>query len=171
MPSDTIYGLSCRALDEAAVERLHKLKGRDKAKPFIVLVSSTTQLIDVGIITTDVAPALRYWPGRLTLICSAVNAPLWLHCGTKSLAIRQPDDKELRNLVTKVGPIISTSANLAGSQPAQSAAEARQYFSDKLDFYVDMGEIKSPPSTIAKVEDGKLVVIRQGAFTRRNFSA
>lgn len=162
MPSDTIYGLSCRALDEAAVERLRKIKGSDKAKPFIVLISSTTQLMDIGIITTDAAPALRYWPGQLTIICDAVDAPFWLHRGTKTLAIRQPDDKELRDLIAKVGPIVSTSANLANKKLARSAAGARKYFGDQLDFYVDKGTISKKPSTIIRTVFSKVEVVRQG---------
>lgn len=163
MPSDTIYGLSCRALDEAAVERLRKIKGRDKAKPFIVLISTIDQLAGIGVISTDVVSALRYWPGPVTLICDAVVAPLWLHRGTKTLAIRQPDDKLLRDLIAKVGPIISTSANLANKKPAHSATSARKYFGGQLDFYVDKGAINKKPSTIIRSIFRKVEVVRQGA--------
>ena len=163
MPSDTIYGLSCRALDEAAVKRLHAIKGRDNNKPFIVLISGTIQLNDLGIITTDAAPALRYWPGRLTLICDAVYAPNWLHRGTKTLAVRQPDDEALRDLIDEVGPLISTSANLAGQKPAHTMTAAKNYFSDKLNFYVDKGAINKKPSTIIRVVFSKVEIVRQGA--------
>ena len=164
MPSDTIYGLSCRALDEEAVERLHKIKGRDKGKPFIVLISSTVQLTDIGVITTDAAPALRYWPGQLTLICDAVGAPVWLHRGTKTLAIRQPDDEGLQILLAKVGPIVSTSANLANRKPASSVAGAQKYFGDQMDFYVDKGTINKKPSTIIRAVFSKVETVRQGAI-------
>ena len=163
MPSDTIYGLSCRALDEAAVERLHKIKVRDKNKPFIVLISTTAQLNDLGIITTDVAPALRYWPGPLTIICQAEGAPLWLHRGTKTLAVRQPDDKALRNLIDRVGPLISTSVNLAGQKPVRTINGAKKYFGDKLGFYVDKGAVNNQPSTIIRATFSKVEVVRQGA--------
>ncbi|HLB66188.1 MAG TPA: L-threonylcarbamoyladenylate synthase [Candidatus Saccharimonadales bacterium] len=163
MPSDTIYGLSCRALDKKAVARLRKIKGCDQDKPFIALISSLTQLTDVGVITTDVAPALRYWPGRLTIICDALIAPLWLHRGTKTLAVRQPDNEELRNLIAKVGPIISTSANLASQKPARSMAAGQKFFGDKLDFYVDKGTINKKPSTIIHATFSKVEVVRPGA--------
>ena len=162
IPSDTIYGLSCRALDEAAVVRLHKIKGRDKDKPFIILISTTDQLGDLGIITTDVAPALRYWPGPLTIICEAEGSPLWLHRGTKTLAIRQPDDKSLRGLIDKVGPIVSTSANLANKMVAYSVTGAQKYFGDQLDFYVNKGSINKKPSTIIRTVFSKVEIVRQG---------
>lgn len=163
MPSDTIYGLSCCAIDETAVERLHKIKKRGKNKPFIVLISGASQLPDLGVITTDAAPALRYWPGRLTIICDANDAPVWLHRGTKTLAVRQPDDEALRNLIDKAGPLISTSANLAGNKPVRTVNEAQEYFGDKLDFYVDKGTINRKPSTIIRTTFSKVEVVRQGA--------
>ncbi|MBI2009511.1 threonylcarbamoyl-AMP synthase [Candidatus Saccharibacteria bacterium] len=163
MPSDTIYGLSCRALDEAAVRRLRKIKDRDKNEPLIVLISNITQLKELGIVLTDAAPALRYWPGRLTIICNAKSAPPWLHRGTKTLAVRQPDNEELRNLIDKTGPLISTSANLAGNKPALTVNKAQKYFGEKLDFYVDKGAINRKPSTIIRATFSKVEVVRQGA--------
>jgi L-threonylcarbamoyladenylate synthase len=163
LPTDTIYGLSCVALDKPAVEKVHRIKQRDKTKPFVVLISHIEQLNDLGIITTDAAPALRYWPGRLTLICVAEKAPDWLQMGTRTLAVRQPDHDRLRDLIDKTGPIISTSANLSGGRPAASVKQARGYFGDKLDFYVDSGELEGQPSTIVKSSFKGLEVVRPGA--------
>jgi|SRR5579859_4016626 len=163
MPSDTIYGLSCRALDQKAVEKLHKIKQRDKNKPFIVLISKISQLNKLGIIATDVAPALRYWPGKLSIICEAEKAPPWLHLGTKTMAVRQPDYPDLQDLINKVGPIISTSANYQGDKPLTTAAAAKKYFGEKLDFYIDTGKIAGESSTIIRKDNYQLKIIRQGA--------
>ena len=163
LPTDTIYGLSCVALNRVSVEKLHKLKRRAKNKPFVVLISQTAQLRDLGIITTDAAPALKYWPGKLTLVCDALKAPSWLHVGTHTLAVRLPDHTGLRSLIDKTGPLISTSANLAGGKPAVSAAEAENYFKGELDFYVDIGKLAGQPSTIAKSTFSRLTIIRPGA--------
>jgi len=109
------------------------------------------------------APALRYWPGRLTIICQAEGAPLWLHRGTKTLAVRQPDDETLRQLIDKTGPLISTSANIADQRPAKSFAGAQKLFGDKLDFYVDRGTISKKASTIIRATFSKVEVVRQGS--------
>ncbi|OVE79473.1 threonylcarbamoyl-AMP synthase [bacterium G20] len=163
MPSDTIYGLSCLALNNNAVERIHKLKDRSSGKPFIVLISDTAQLKRLGVISTEIAAALRYWPGPLTIISGAEKAPSWLHLGTKTLAVRQPDNQKLLELMKKTGPLISTSANIAGQKPIDSVAEAQKVFGEKLDFYIDAGVIKGKPSTIIKKNSYKFEVIRQGA--------
>lgn len=163
MPSDTIYGLSVRALDKAAVEKLHALKGRAQNKPFIILISNIWQLKDLGIKELSLELITKYWPGPLTIIFDAPKSPKWLHQGSGSLAVRLPKPKKLRDLIHKVGPIISTSANHEGQLPAKSADQAKKFFGEELDFYVDIGEIVAVPSTIVKLTGGKLETLREGA--------
>lgn len=164
LPTDTIYGLSCIALSQPSVQRIHLLKHRDKAKPFVILISKINQLTSLGINNAQTAPALAYWPGPLTLICEAPQAPNWLSLGTATLAIRQPNSRQLRRLMDETGPLISTSVNFQGSKPSANIGEAMSYFGDKLDFYVDAGEMQSMPSTIVKSVSGKLKLIRQGVI-------
>lgn len=161
LPTDTIYGLSCSALNESAVLKIHELKKRDKNKPLIVLISAVNQLKDLGI--GHAGPvATKYWPGSVTVILSAKIAPHWLHRGTKTLAVRLPAFKELTNLISKIGPIVSTSANIQGYLPAGSASQAKEFFGEQLDFYVDIGELPGDPSTIVQPMQGKLKILRQG---------
>jgi L-threonylcarbamoyladenylate synthase len=162
LPSDTIYGLSCMALNEKAVERLHKLKDRSTHKPFIVLISDIKMLDLLSISEKQTEIFEKYWPGPLSTILPS-KAPAFLTRGTASLAVRLPDHQELRDLIDKIGPIISTSANIEGGSPIHYVAEARKLFGNKLDFYVDAGELDNPPSTLVAVDSGQLKVIRQGA--------
>lgn len=163
IPTDTIYGLSARALDESAVEKIYKLKKRDQDKPFIVLISDSSQLLQLGIEPSEVEPAKPYWPGSLTLVCQAPAAPAWLHRGGKTLAVRLPDREDLRHLIKAVGPIVSTSANKKVEPVANSVDQAQQIFGQQLDFYVDGGDLANrQPSTVARANDGKLVVLRPG---------
>lgn len=165
LPSDTIYGLSCAALNETAVQKIHEIKDRDEHKPFIILISKIKMLDMLSINKTQVLAATKYWPGALTLICSAPQAPAWLQLGTKSLAIRIPDNSQLINLINRVGPIVSTSANKQNQQPLNSVEAVKAVFGSKLDFYVDVGPIESQPSTIVKFGNGQFEVLRQGAVT------
>jgi L-threonylcarbamoyladenylate synthase len=163
LPSDTIYGLSCRALDEVAVKKIHRLKDRDSHKPFIILISDI-KMLDLLSISQDQAKiANDYWPGALSVIFSSPGIPTWLQLGTSSLAVRLPRYPGLTKLINEVGPIVSTSANLQGEEPVKSVTEAQAIFGSQLDFYVDVGQLDNPPSTLAIAKDGTLEIIRQGA--------
>jgi L-threonylcarbamoyladenylate synthase len=163
MPSDTVYGLSGRAMKQAAVDRIYQAKERDADKPFVILISSLKMLDLLSIDREEVRPAQKYWPGPLSIICNAPNAPAWLQRGTKSLAVRLPDYPDLLKVIDKTGPLVSTSANKQGKATVNSAAEALRLFSDSLDFYVDKGLLDDISSTIVKMDKDKLKVIRQGA--------
>jgi L-threonylcarbamoyladenylate synthase len=164
MPSDTIYGLSCRALDQEAVGRIYELKNRDFDKPNIVLIANLDQLDELNVDKRQAELIKQYWPCPLSLIFNGSNIPDWLGRGTNTLAIRMPAHEGLRSLIAKVGPIVSTSANKQGMEPAKSVAEAVEYFGDALDFYIDAGTINNPPSTLVAIRNGKLVIEREGAI-------
>ncbi len=164
MPSDTIYGLSCLALNDKAVERIRKLKDRSSGKPFIVLISEPEQLVSLGVDVDQTKVMDQYWPGKISLECSAPKAPSWLHLGMYHFAVRVPDYPELLKLIKATGPIVSTSANLQGLKPIESVSEAQKLFGNQLDFYIDIGDLRDQePSTIVVLENGQLKVDRPGA--------
>jgi L-threonylcarbamoyladenylate synthase len=81
-----------------------------------------------------------------------------------ALAVRIPDDKKLQALLKETGPLLTSSANPPGKKPADTIAEARKYFGDKVDFYSDGGDLsKRQPSTVIRIIDDAVEVLRQGA--------
>jgi len=165
LPTDTIYGLHCLATNNAGIERIYKLKGRDASKPFIVLISSLDDLKPFGVKLDDKLTALLkdYWPGPNSIILPIPDADgklAYLHRGTKSLAFRLPAYKPLLTLLQQTGPLVSTSANPSGHPPASDIAGARAYFFNSVDFYLDAGKLTNPPSHVYSLSDGVLVGVR-----------
>jgi L-threonylcarbamoyladenylate synthase len=59
--------------------------------------------------------------------------------------------------------LVAPSANPEGLEPAKNISQARNYFSNQVDFYADSGKLESEPSTLIKIsEDGKIEVLRVG---------
>lgn len=162
MPTDTVYGVVCRAQDQMAAKRLYALKSREH-KPGPVIAASISQLKDLGAPADQLSLAAQYWPGPVSVILRHDRA--YLHQGRGDQPFRIPDDEALRALLERTGPLLTTSANQPGQPPAATLDEARHYFGDQVDFYVDIGSLTSrPPSTIIRFSDaGKVEIVRQGA--------
>jgi len=159
IPTDTIYGIVCSAMNKKSVEKLYKIRKRDLKKPMIILLSSIKDL-NLFDIKIDKKITDKYWPGKVSIIVP-IKKFTYLHRGKESLAFRLPDNKDLIKLLKLSGPIVAPSANVEGGEPAQTIEEAYNYFQDKIDFYVDCGKLKSKPSKIISLMDNKIEVIRK----------
>lgn len=166
LPTDTLYGLVGSALNEKTVEKIYKLRKRNRRKPLIILISRLRdlELFDVRLTTGEKKVLKNIWPGKVSIVFSCENKKFeYLHRGQKSLAFRLSNEKWLAALLKKTGPLVAPSANFEGEMPAQTIKEAKKYFGSKVDFYVDAGNRHSKPSTLVKLEKGKLEILREGA--------
>jgi len=150
IPTDTIYGIVCSALKKESVEKLYKIRKRDCLKPMIILIGSLDDLSIFNIKKSEIFN--KYWPGRVSIIVECNNFE-YLHRGKKTLAFRLPDDKDLINILKISGPIVAPSANIEGEKPAETIEEAKKYFGDNVDLYIDKGIIKSNPSKIISLKE------------------
>lgn len=163
IPTDTIYGLVGSALRPETVRRIYKVRQRNSKKPCIVLIGN---FYDLKLFGVSIAPDTRqllkkYWPGRVSIILPCREKRFtYLHRGTKSLAFRLPQEKSLRDLLQKAGPLIAPSANPEGLSPAKSIRQAREYFSNAVDFYVDAGKIISKSSALIAFKNGSVTTLR-----------
>jgi len=168
LPTDTLYGLVGSALNKKAVQKIYKLKRRSPGKPFIILISKTSDLKLFGIrISTRsalVRDLKRFWPGPISIILECPNLDnkmSYLKPLDKTLAFRCPNVKWLNVLLNKAGPLVAPTANPEGLPLSQDIGQAEKYFASKVDFYVDTGTLKGKPSKIIKVENGKVKIIRR----------
>ncbi len=86
-----------------------------------------------------------------------------LHRGSGTLAFRVPDNAKLRELLNETGPLIAPSANTENNPPAETIEEAQAYFGDSVDVYEDAGTLHGNPSTLIKIEHGRVIILRKGA--------
>lgn len=168
LPTDTLYGLVGSALNPKTVERIYQLRQRNPAKPMIILISS---LKDLGIFSIHLKGVIlnylkKIWPNPVSVVLSCPGTSFfYLHRGSNTLAFRIPKDQELLTLLKKTGPLVAPSANLEGKPEAKTITEAKNYFGGQVDFYLDKGKLISKPSTLIKLEDGRVIVLRLGAFS------
>lgn len=166
MPTDTVWGVVCRAQDEQAAARLYAAKHREH-KPGTLIAASVEQLVALGIPEHYAREGEAWWPAPVSVILPAGPELFYLHQGLESLACRVPADPDLRALLTQTGPLLTSSANQPGEPPATSQAEAQKYFGDSVDFYIDAPPAPpTAPSTVVRVTpESGIEVLRQGAVT------
>lgn len=128
-PTETFFGIGCRADDEAAVVRVFRCKRRSLSMPLPVILGSAEQLGLVACPGPELAGDLdilsRFWPGPLTLLLPVVSGlPEALTGGSGRIAARVSSHPAARELALACGsPIVSTSANISG-RPAVTSADA-----------------------------------------------
>ncbi len=161
MPTDTLYGLVGSAFSKKAVLRIYKVRKREKDKPFIILISSIADLrkFNIKLSARHLTFLKKIWPGPVSVILHLGNKKqktrnklFYLHRGANTLAFRLPKNKQLQNILRKTGPLVAPSANISGKLPATTITEARKYFGNNVDFYLDGGRISREPSLLLEIK-------------------
>ena len=169
-PTETFYGLGADALDQAAVERLVSLKGRNPDNPIPIIVADLEMLRRVVTAVPAIAETLidRFWPGPLTLVLPAIRSlPAPLLNRTRGVGVRISSHPLAAQLTRELGrPLTATSANPSGMEPARAVEEAVHYFSDKIEIFLDGGRLEGTKgSTVMEVAEDSWRIIREGEIS------
>lgn len=163
MPTDTLYGIVASAFDVLAVNRIYDLRKRTPNKPCIVLVGDIDELEKFGIdVTSEQENIIKEFKDPTSFILDCPDEKFsYLHRGTKTLAFRIPSNLELQNLLKQTGPLIAPSANTEAMPPSKNITEAKKYFGDLVNLYIDGGEISGKASKVVRLhKDGFVETIR-----------
>ena len=165
-PTDTLYALGGRVLDGAAALAVRRAKGREEGKPLPLVAADIAQARALCGAWPEAADRLaeRFWPGALTLVVPALpDVPADVTAGTGTIAVRVPDLELTRALCRRAGPLVSTSANLAGGSPSISCADALEAVGAAASLALDAGRGKSLASTIVDLTVTPARLLRPGA--------
>ncbi len=165
MPTDTVYGIVSCANDAQAVARLYRTKHREH-KPGTIIAATVKQLVQLGVSEDALQTVAHLWPNSLSVIVPVGQNLMYLTQDLPDLAVRVPKDATIRTFLEQTGPLVTSSANQPGEPGANTVHEAYAYFGNAVDFYVDGGDLSGrAPSTIIRVTDNGIQVLRTGAVT------
>jgi len=167
-PTDTLYGLGCSLFDAGAVEMIARLKHRDPKLAVISLIADPELAYGLAQEVSPLAERLmaRHWPGPLSLVFRAGPlVPEGVRGRGDTVALRAPKDTLCQALLERIGgPVVSSSANISGRPPAETAAEVVRVFGNQLDLVLDGGPRRgSVPSTLVDVTGERPRLLRRGA--------
>ncbi len=170
LPTDTIYGLMCDATNIEAVDKIYRMKNRDYSKPMLILVSNIDMLNKYCKVENDTEKMLidKYFPGEMTIILKRKeDIPLLVTSGKDTIGVRIPNNKELLSIISKLDrPLVSTSANISNSINITSIDLLDERIKKEADYIYDGGVVNNNASTVVKVDDNKVVILREGNLSQ-----
>ncbi|MFD7259663.1 L-threonylcarbamoyladenylate synthase [Streptomyces sp. NPDC059874] len=169
LPTDTLYGIGADAFSPEAVHDLLAAKGRGRGMPTPVLIGSPNTLH--GLVTDFSEQAWElvdaFWPGALTIVAKHQPSLAWDLGDTHgTVAVRMPLHPVAIELLTEVGPMAVSSANISGQPAPEDCDAAREMLGDSVSVYLDGGPTPGiQPSSIVDVTGKVPVLLREGALT------
>lgn len=169
-PTETVYGLGCDAMDNLAIDKVYKAKGRPSDNPLIVHIAQPS---DVAFLAREISPKAQklidsFWPGPLTIIFPKLpEVPLRVTGGLDTVAVRCPSNTVANEFIRKSGKFIAApSANLSGSPSPTTAKHVIDDLFGRVDYILcgDNSEI-GLESTVIDVTGDVPVILRPGAVT------
>jgi len=167
-PTDTVWGLGCDALNEAAVEKIFTLKRRPKEKSMIILLADARDVIQyVAAPPPDIIAIIESFERPTTVIYeNALGFPSNVVNQDGSIAIRVTTDPFCKALIKRLRkPIISTSANISGQATPSIYEMVEKAIIDNVDYVVryrqDDERISSPSRLVRINDEGEMVVLRK----------
>jgi len=153
VPTDTVYGLAIKVSFKNR-RKLALLKGNDLAKNYTMMVAEVSQVWkwwhQTPLLTQLVTD---HFPGNLTIIALSKDQKQYL-------GIRIPQFPPLQKVIEAVGPIFATSTNKSGKPHLQNPTAIKEVFPT---LPIMIGKcLNQKPSTIIKIVNQKIILIRQG---------
>ena len=169
IPTDTIYGISADAINIDAIKKVDEAKHSNK--PHLMLVSSIDMLKKYVLEINDIEEKLinKYWPNTLTILFKKNNLVSdELTKGSEYIGIRMPNNELLLELINKFNkPILSTSANITNKDVITKIDLLEDELKEKISYIYDGGELVDTASTIVKVENNKIIFLREGILSEQ----
>ena len=167
-PTEAVWGLGCDPLDDQACFRLLQIKQRPVEKGMILVAASTDQLsFLLQTLSKQEQQQLKLaWQnqassGPVTFLVPdrASQVPEWIKGQHSAVAVRVSSHPLVRALCERVGgPVVSTSANLAGRPAIKSRVQLEKQLGHKLD-YILPGSLggAAKPSQIVDLVSGRVM--------------
>ncbi|MGQ2935892.1 MAG: L-threonylcarbamoyladenylate synthase [Sphingopyxis sp.] len=177
VPTETVYGLAADARNPQAVARIYAAKGRPDFNPLIVHVPDLDAAERLGVFgAVERALAARFWPGPLTLVVPrTVDCPVAsiATAGLDTIALRVPGHRAMQALLAEsAAPLAAPSANASGGVSPTKASHVLASLDGRIALVIDDGPTTAGvESTIARVKDGAVEILRPGPVTAEMLNA
>lgn len=181
-PSETVYILAARALNEDAVRRLAAIRTPAVNEPLTLAIRSTDDALDFApqLPSLGLRLARRCWPGPVTLevedaqlesviqrLPTGVQA---LVAPDKRIRMRVPAHDLLLGVLRLVaGPLVMCGARRATDPDTITGKEVVERLGEQVDLVLDEGRSRfGQRSSLVRINGSQLQVLRSGVISEAN---
>jgi len=169
-PTDTLYGLGADIFNYDAVQKIFRIKKREKNNPLPVAVANIKDIEKIAFVDKTSRCLIKtFLPGKLTIVLKKKsNVSDLVTGGLDKVAIRIPNNIVALELLSKFGPLTATSANIHDKKPPVNIDDiAMQLKTCDIAVYIDDGRLEGSPSTIVDLTQKPFKIIRRGAISEK----
>ena len=174
LPTETVYGLFAKALDENAVNHVYQLKRRPRDKALNLNVASIDDILYFSKNQPSYLKNLvdTFLPGPLTIVLEANDrVPYWVNSELATVGFRMPSHPVTLDLIREFGPLIGPSANISGHASGISFKEILKDFDQEVLGIEDDSFLTGKDSTILDLTGKMVKILRQGFITQADILA
>lgn len=167
-PTETVFGLGVKFGSYQALNKLYKVKHRDRGKAISMMISKAEDIEKYAYVTEEAKKLITaFMPGMITIILK--KRPFiddYFTASLETIGIRIPDDSFVLSLLAKTGPMLVTSANYSGEESLVDDKAVMKIFKGKIPLIVRGESISKKASTIIDLSKGKVEILRVGDISK-----
>jgi len=164
-PTDTIYGIGCDLFNRGAIEKVYRIKGKQRNKPMSFICSDLSDISQYAYVQDYAYKIMkRLLPGPYTFVLQATKlVPKIVQTKQKTVGIRVPDNHICIEIIKNLGhPIINTSITHNEDQLFDDPESIEEIYGHQLAYVIDGGIIVAEHSSVVDLTGDSPVVLRKG---------
>lgn len=169
-PTETVYGIASKATSLKAVDKLYEAKKRPRDKAINIMVGDSKDISKYAKINSEIEAKIieEFMPGGITLILDKVDDfGEGFTLSNNTIGVRIPNNTIALKILKNISfPLTVPSANISNKPSGTEVNDIIDDFKNTVDIIIDGGKsVDSIPSTIVRVEDNKINILRQGKIS------
>lgn len=169
-PTETVYGIASKATSLKAVDKLYEAKKRPRDKAINIMVGDSKDISKYAKINSEIEAKIieEFMPGGITLILDKVDDfGEGFTLSNNTIGVRIPNNTIALKILKNISfPLTVPSANISNKPSGTEVNDIIDDFRNTVDIIIDGGKsVDSIPSTIVRVEDNKINILRQGKIS------
>lgn len=166
-PTDTSYAFGCHIGDKKAIDRIHRIRRKDKKHNFTLVCADLSEISLYARVDNWAYRLIKsLTPGPYTFVLTATReVPKRLqNPKRRTIGLRVPDHPLVQAMLGELGePIMSSTLMLPGDDvPLTDPIEIEERIGHEVEAIIDAGSTGIEPTSVLDLSGGSVEILRAG---------